>query len=133
MTQRNIDAMDIIVTKVANGTKLSKALEEVYGRRQIRIPYKEEYFNDSIIGFGLSRRSTNSLCRARMRTLGDVIKYCDEKKITDIPGLGAGSGIEIFEAILDHCWNQMSNDERTYFLIDTVENNQDYLRAEIAL
>lgn len=133
MTQKNIDIMDIIVTKMANGTNLSKALEEVFTRRAVRIPYKEECFDELIIEFGLSRRSTNALLRAKLRTIGDVVKFCNEKKITDIAGLGAGSGIEVFEAILDHCWNEMSKDEKTYFLIDTVERNSDYIRAEIEL
>jgi hypothetical protein len=133
MTQRNIDIMDIIVTKMAEGASLSKALEAVYEKRTARIPYKEEYFGELIIEFGLSRRATNSLLRAKMRTIGDVVKFCNEKKITDIAGLGAGSGIEVFEAILDYCWYNMSQDEKTYFLIDTVERNSNHIRAEIEL
>lgn len=133
MTQRNIDVMDIIVTKIANGANLPKALGEVYTKRTVRIPYKEKYCEELVIEFGLSRRSTNALLRAKLRTIGDVIEFCQEKKITDIAGLGAGSGIEVFESILDYCWGEMSQDEKTYFLIDTVENNQDYIRAEIAL
>jgi hypothetical protein len=133
MTQRNIDVMNIIVSKMAEGTSLSKALEAVYEKRTARIPYKEECFGELIIEFGLSRRSTNALLRAKLRTIGDVVKFCNEKKITDIAGLGAGSGIEVFEAILDYCWDNMSTNERTYFLIDTVERNSDYIRAEIEL
>jgi hypothetical protein len=68
-----------------------------------------------------------------MRTIGDVIEFCKEKKITDITGFGVGSGIEVFESILDYCWGEMSNDERTNFLIDTVEINSDHIRAEITL
>lgn len=131
MTQRNINAMDIIVTKMAEGTSLSKALEAVYTRRAVRIPYNEKCCEELILEFGLSRRSTNALMRAKMRTIGDVVKFCNENKITDIAGLGTGSGIEIFESILDYCWDSMSNNERTYFLIDTVERNEDYIRAEI--
>lgn len=133
MTQRNIEAMDIIVTKMAEGTSLSKALEAVYEKRTVRIPYKEEYFDELIIEFGLSRRSTNALLRAKLRTIGDVVKFCNEKKITDVANLGKTSGIEVFEAILDHCWSEMSKDEQTYFLIDTVERNSGYIRAEIEL
>lgn len=133
MTQKNIDIMDLIVTKMANGANLSKALEEVYTRRTVRIPYKEEYFNELIVEFGLSRRSTNALLRAKLRTIGDVVKFCNEKKITDVANLGKTSGIEVFEAILDHCWNEMSKDEKTYFLIDTVERNSRHIRAEIEL
>ena len=133
MTQKNIETMDIIVTKMANGTNLSKALEEVYTRRTVRIPYKEKYCEELVIEFGLSRRSTNALLRAKLRTIGDVIKFCEEKKITEIAGLGTGSGIEVFESILDYCWGEMSKNERVYFLIDTIERNSDYIRAEIEI
>lgn len=131
MTQRNINVMDIIVNKLADGEKLSKALESVYEKRTIRIPYKEEYFEKLVIEFGLSRRSRNALLRAKLRTIGDVIKFCEDKKITDVSGLGIGSGIEVFESILDYCWGHMSNNEKTCFLIDTVERNSDYIRVEI--
>jgi hypothetical protein len=125
--------MDIIVTKIANGASFSKALEYVYAKRTVRIPYNEKYGEELVIEFGLSRRSTNALLRAKLRTIGDVIDFCKEKKITEISGLGVGSGIEVFESILDYCWGKMSNDERTYFLIDVVENNSDYIRPEIEI
>lgn len=133
MTQRNINAMDIVVSKMVNGATLSKALEAVYTKRNVRIPYKEEYCEKPVIEFELPRRTTNSLLRAKLRTIGDVIEFCEEKKITDVSGLGKNSSIEVFEAILDYCWGKMSKNERTHFLIDTVERNGDYIRAEIEL
>ena len=133
MTQRNIDVMDIIVSKMEEGAKLSKALEEAYEKRNVCIPYNEDYFDVLIMDLGLSRRSSNALLRARMRKLGDVIEFCNEKKITDIANLGITSGIEIFETILDYCWGRMSQDDKTSFLIDTVERNCKYIRREIAI
>ena len=41
MTQKNIDIMDIIVSKMAEGDKLSKALKRVYTQRHVYIPYIE--------------------------------------------------------------------------------------------
>lgn len=133
MTQRNIDTMDIIVTKIADGMPLSMALSEVYTKRNVCIPYKEKYCKVKIMDFGMSSRTTNALLRAKFRTIGDVIEFCGEKKITDIVGFGKSSGTEFFESMLNYCWAKMSNDERVNFLIDTVERNSDYLRAEIAL
>lgn len=128
MTQKNIDTMGVIVDKIADGEKLSKALEAVYVKRNVCIPYKEECFGVLTEDFGLSRRSTHALIRAKLKTVGDVVSFCNEKKITEIPGLGVGSGIEVFEAILDYCWDCMSSDERVSFLIDTVERNECNLR-----
>lgn len=133
MTQKNIDVMNIIVNEMRDGIKLSKALECVYSKRNVCIPYNENYFDVLIIDLGLSRRSSNALLRARMRKLGDVIEFCKGKKITDITNLGITSGIEIFETILDYCWGRMSKDEKTSFLIDTVERNSDHIRSEIEI
>ena len=132
MTQRNIDVMDIIVSKMAEGDKLSKALQRVYHKRKVAIPYIEDNLNESLMNLGMSGRATNALLRARLRTVGDVIEFCKTNKITEITNLGRNSGVEVFEAILDYCWDHMSQEERISFLIDTVERNSEYIREEIA-
>lgn len=132
MTQRNIDVMDIIVSKMVEGTKLSKALKLVYNKRNVCIPYNEKYRNVSLMDLGMSGRTTNALFRGNLKTIGDVVIFCGEHKITSIVNLGKSSGTELFEAILDYCWAHMSKDERTAFLIDTVERNSEYIREEIA-
>jgi DNA-directed RNA polymerase alpha subunit len=123
MTQRDIEIMDVIVDKMIEGATLSQALKEVYVVRNVRIPYNKENFNISIQALKMSCRSTNGLLRAGMRTLGDVIDYCNKHKITDVANLGKGSGLEVLETILDYCWNKMTTKERAEFLIDTVERN----------
>lgn len=132
MTERNIYVMDLIVSKMAEGASISKALKLVYHQRNVRIPYNDSDFDVSVMDLGLSSRATNALLRTKLRTLGDVVEFCNEHKITEIVNLGKNSGIEIFEAILDYRWKHMDNNERTSFLIDTVKRNQDYIRAEIA-
>lgn len=131
MTQRNVYAMNLVVDKLANGAKLSNALKCVYTTRNVCIPYKEEYGDVSLIDLGLSNRSTNSLLRARMRKLGDVIDFCGTNKITSISGVGKDSGTEIFENILDYCWDRMSSNERESFMIDTIERNSNSIRKEV--
>lgn len=132
MTQRNIDVMDIIVSEMNEGTKLSKALKLVYTKRKVRIPCSLNDFDIFLIDLNMSGRTTNALLRAKLRTLKDVVNFCRDQKITDIKTLGANSGIEVFETILDYCWDHMDSKERTSFLIDTVKMNEDYIRVEIA-
>ena len=131
MTQKNIDIMDIIVDKMAEGFKLSKALQFVYNKRNVCIPYDEKNFSVSLMKLGMTSRSTNSLLRAKMRTLGDVIEFCQNHKITDIANFGQACGTEVFETILDYCWDHMTEDEKANFLIDTVERNADNIREDI--
>ena len=128
MTQREIDTIDVIVSKMLEGAKLSQALKEVYTKRNVLIPYTKEDLNISLMNLGMSCRSTNALLRAGLRTLGDVVDYCKTHKITDIANLGRNSGVEIFETILDCCWKHMSTSERMDFLVDTVERNSIYIR-----
>lgn len=129
MTQRNIEIMDVIVDKMIAGETLSQALKSVYEVRHVCIPCNEDNFNIPIQSLKMSCRSTNGLLRVGMRTLGDVVNYCNKHKITDIANLGKGSGIEVLETILDYCWSKMTVKERTEFLIDTVERNSINIRA----
>lgn len=131
MTQTNIDVMDIIVDRMAEGATLSKALESVYVKRNVAIPYKEECFNVLIVDFGMSNRTTNALLRGKLRTIGDVITFCKNNKITDMAGVGRNSGIELFETILDYCWDNMDSEERVRFLIKTVEMNKGNIRIDV--
>ena len=132
MTQKNIDVMDIIVTKMVEGDTLSKALKTVYSKRHVVIPHKEEIYEVSITSLPMSNRTANTLMRGRLKTIGEVIEFCKAKKITEVTNLGINSGIELFETILDYCWDHMNQEERVSFLIDTVERNSDNIREEIA-
>jgi DNA-directed RNA polymerase alpha subunit len=132
MTQKNIDVMDIIVSKMADGASFSKALKLVYNKRNVCIPYNEGHFDVSLMELGMTSRATNALLRAKLRTLGDVIEFCQSHNITEVVNLGKSSGIEVFETILDYCWERMTAKEKELFLIDTVKRNSEYIRAEIA-
>ena len=128
MTQRNIDTMDIIVGMLADGRKISRALYYVYTKRNLAIPFNEDILDVHISKLGITQRAINTLLRGHISTLRDIINYCSEQKITNIKHLGRASGIEIFERILDYCWDNMDNDTRTRFLIDTVERNSQHLK-----
>lgn len=131
MTQRNIDVMDIIVSKMVEGATLSKALKLVYNKRNVVIPYNEEIYDVSIASLPMTKRTMNTLLRGRIKTLGEVIEFCKHQKITGVVSMGVNSGIELFETILDYCWDNMSQEERVSFLIDTVERNSNHIRPEI--
>lgn len=133
MTQKNVEVMDIIVSLLAQGTKLSAALRSVYEKRKVMIPYSEEWPNVDIAELSLSNRTKNALYRSHLRTVHDVVNYCSTKGITEAKTMGRHSGIEVFEAVLDYCWDHLDNEQRTYFLIDVVERNENKLRKEITI
>ena len=131
MTQRNIDAMDIIVDKMADGERLSSAMKFVYTKRSVAIPFHNEMFDAPLDVLVVSKRTANAMKRAKMNTLHDVLNMCDDNQFSKIKNFGRLSQIELFEAILDYCWSKMSEDEKTVFLIDAVERNQSYIREDI--
>lgn len=131
MTQTNINTMDIIVSKMAQGQTLSGVLREVYTKRNIAIPYHEEWLKSGLTSLKMSPRTTQALLRNKMQTIGDIVTDTKDNKITNLKTFGKVSAIELFEAILDCCWEHMSQNEQDRFLIDTVERNSGNLRAEI--
>lgn len=132
MTQRNIDVMDVIVSKMAEGAKLSEAMQFVYNKRSVAIPFRDETFDVSLDILNMSNRTVNALMRAKTRTIHDVLDMYGGNKFDKIRNFGRLSQIELLESILDYCWSKMDNDERVNFLIDIVERNQNYIREEIA-
>ena len=128
MTQRNVDIMDVIVNELSTNT-LSKALKVVYTKREVAIPFKAPDLDVPIEELKLQARTMNALKRTHLNTINEVIDYGSNNGFKNIRNFGVNCGIELFEAILDWCWERMSMDQKTQFLIDTVERNTDNIRA----
>ena len=128
MTQKDIDVMDLLVSKIAEGAKLSKALKLMYKKRNVAIPFSEEMFNVDLNSLGLSARTMNALAFVGAKTINDVIVVNDDITFEKIRNFGRISQIELFEAILDYSWEHMTKKERAAFLIDTVDRNSHYLK-----
>lgn len=131
MTQRNIDIMDRIVDELANGKKLSEALNTVYEKRNVEIPFNDEMFDIKITDLHLSNRAVGALMRAGLTTVNKVIEYGNKRPLNNINNFGQVSGIEFLEVVLDIAWDKMSQKEKVEFLIDTVERNQGNIRTEL--
>ena len=133
MTQTQINTLDLLVSKMAHGKKFSKALHEVYTKRNVAIPLKAEWLECNIDSLGMSTRTTAALLRNKIKTIGDVIRYTEQKKITTLQTFGRVSAIELFETILDYCWKHMSQKQQDKFIIDVVTRNSGNIRPEITL
>lgn len=131
MTQRNIDIMDRIIDEVAAGKKIADALKEVYTKRNVVIPNYEEMLDISVLKMGMTNRVTNALMRKRLRTIGEVVEFTKKNSLKEIGGFGSTSGLTLLETILNIAWDRMNEDERFQFLVDVVERNEEYLRAEL--
>lgn len=132
MTQRNIDIMNKVVDLLTEGKTISEALSEVYTRRKVQIPYTEEQTNVSICALKFSNRVQHALTDLELFTINDVVEYANKHGVKSIKNMGAKSCVEVLEKILNYLWVHMTHEERVEFLIDTVENNSDYVRDGIA-
>ncbi len=131
MTERNITIMDRIVEEMASGVKLSKALELVYTKRNVAIPYCDGMFDTPVLSSGLPPRITNALMRARLKSIDEVVQFVEKKRLMDISNFGRTSCMELMEYMLDAAWEKMDKNERVAFLIDVVERNEENIRKEL--
>ena len=131
MTQKNIDTMDFIVSLLAQHKKISKTLGYVYDKRHLILPHNAKWYKIHVMDLGMTKRTTNALMRSHLTTVQDIIDYCETSSIKDIKTFGQAAGVELLEAILDICRDNMTEKQRVKFLIDTVERNQCHLRKEI--
>lgn len=132
MTQKNIDMMDAVVSSLAHGKTISQALKTVYTKRTVRLPYNEKVLETPIEKLTVSSRTHNALMRAHFQTIKEAVEYISTEGIMKIRNFGKVCAVELFESILNYHWDQMTNDEKTKFLIDTVERNQHHIKPELA-
>ena len=132
MTQKNINMMDKVVDELSNGKTISQALKTVYNKRSVAIPFTSIETNVPIDVLHLKSRTFNSLMRAHLKTVDSVIEFVSKHGTSKIQNLGRSSGIELFEAILNYCWDHLNEERKVDFLIDTVERNQYFIRPELA-
>lgn len=128
MTQRNIEIMDTIVNELATKS-LSEALKTVYVKRTVMIPFNVDKFNVPIEKLNFPTRTMHCLKRTHLNTVNEVVNYCSESGFKKIRNLGANGGMKMFEILLDWCWDHMDINQKTEFLIDTVERNVGNIRA----
>ena len=128
MTNKIIDS---IVNEMANGKKVSEALGTVFYKRNVVIPCYDRIADVEITSMNMSVKITNSLLRAGLKTIGDVVEYAQDKSFVMVRNFGRGSGICLLETILDIAWDTMDDYERAEFLLNTVERNIGNIRKEL--
>lgn len=131
MTQKNIDIMAIIVDEMGSGKTFANALKTVYTKRSMEIPFSKELLGIRIMDLGMSNRTTNALLRGRLHTVNDIVNFTKRDHLMNLKNFGKGGGIELLETLANWCWDHLTNDERTVFLIDTVKRNENNIRKEL--
>jgi hypothetical protein len=125
------NTIDRIINELVTGKKISAALSAVYTKRNIALVCSDKWMDMDVRQLdGVNVRIINSLMRAHLCTVGDIVKYIEDgNKLSDVRSMGADSCGKIMEIILDYAWSRMSVEEKAAFLLDTATRNERYLRA----
>ena len=113
-----------ILTEAAKQDGLVYALHRVFGNSvNVSIGFSKGSCNTDIEEMALSVRSYNSLRRANVSTIGDLIERLNEGGLKSIRNLGAKSYGEIQTKILAYGFSRLSENEKREFFYNLYDNN----------
>ena len=108
----------------ANKNGLVPTLYAVFGRNiNVTIPFSQKACNDSIEEIQFTVRSYNSMKRAGLSTIGEVIESLQDESLLQVRNLGKKSYCEIQTKILTYGYDRLSEREKIAFFRDVAERN----------
>ena len=119
---------DEVVKKLltsANENVLIPTLYGVFGKCiKVSIPFSRKACEMSIDDIDFSPRANNSLKRAGVFTIGEIIDLIADDGLLRIRNLGKKTQNEIKTRVLAFGYERLTENEKKYFFYDVVENNK---------
>ena len=111
--------------KLISNIGLVEVLSKVFGKNlAVSIPFTKNACNTSVDELDFSVRASNSLKRAGVFTVGDIIDLAmSENGLTNIRNLGKKTFNEIQTKILVFGYERLTEKEKLQFFVDLVERN----------
>ena len=110
----------------ANRNGLVPTLYAVFGKNvKVSVPFSEKACKDSIEEIQFSARAYNSMRRAGIFTIGDVIDLLQDESLLNVRNLGKKSYCEIQTKILVYGYDRLNEREKLAFFRDVVRLNCD--------
>ena len=108
----------------ANRNGLVPTLYAVFGKNvKVSVPFSEKACKDSIEEIQFSARAYNSMRRAGIFTIGDVIDLLQDESLLKVRNLGQKSYCEIQTKILVYGYDRLNEREKLAFFSDVVREN----------
>lgn len=108
----------------ADKTGIVVTLVAAFGRSvHLILPYSEKAYEVSIDTLDFSVRATNSLKRAGLFTLGEVINAVAKGDLAKIRNLGKKTENEIKTKIMVFGYEQLTSSEKIQFFYNMIEKN----------
>ena len=103
---------------------LVPTLHAVFGKRvKVRVPFSKKVCDTKIDDFEFSVRARNSLRRAGLHTVGDIIDSITQGELTRIRNLGDKTENEIQTKLLSYGYAKLTEAEKKRFFYEVVNNN----------
>jgi DNA-directed RNA polymerase alpha subunit len=108
----------------ANKNGLILTLYAVFGKSvKVSMPFSKKSCDMSIDDIDFSPRANNSLKRAGVFTIGEIVDLIADDGLLRIRNLGKKTQNEIKTRILDFGYERLSEGEKQYFLYDIINRN----------
>lgn len=110
----------------ANRNGLVPTLYAVFGKNvKVSVPFGEKACRESIEEIRFSARASNSMKRAGIFTIGDIIDLLQDESLLKVKNLGQKSYCEIQTKILVYGYERLNEREKLAFFRDAVKLNCD--------
>ncbi len=110
--------------KSANENGIISALYGVFGKCiKVSVPFSRKTYGISIDDIDFSQRANNSLKRAGVFTIGEIIDLIADDRFLRIRNLGKKTQNEIKTRILAFGYERLTEAEKKRFFYDVVERN----------
>lgn len=117
---------EVVKELVASAEKIGvvTTLYEVFGKKvSMSIPFSDRACETSIDDIDFSVRANNSMKRAGVFKLGDIIDIISSEDLTKIRNLGKKTENEIKTKIMAFGYEQLTQAEKQRFFYDILERN----------
>ena len=117
---------EVVKELVASAEKIGvvTTLYEVFGKKvSMSIPFSDRACETSIDDMDFSVRANNSMKRAGVFKLGDIIDIISSEDLTKIRNLGKKTENEIKTKIMAFGYEQLTTAEKQRFFYDILERN----------
>ena len=117
---------EVVKELVASAEKIGvvKTLYEVFGKKvSMSIPFSNRACETSIDDMDFSVRANNSMKRAGVFKLGDIIDIISSEDLTKIRNLGKKTENEVKTKIMAFGYEKLTQAEKQRFFYDILERN----------
>lgn len=113
-----------VLMKSAEVNGVVETLYSVFGKKvSMSLPYSQQACSTSIDNLGFSPRAINSMKRAGIFTLGEIIDSISSERLLKTRNLGKKTENEIKTKIMVYGYMLLTNTEKQRFFYDILERN----------